>query len=267
MGLYELIAISHTGGWWSTMLLYTSLTPADIDALIGTKFDIAVVVDVLRATTTLLFAARSGARRILPVAEIDDAFELAREISEEKILLCGERNGLRIKGFDIGNSPAEYSPDRVGGKTLIYASTNGSVLMSRVERIAGKTILASIRNISAAADFVGKLKPQRTLIACAGSEGRFSLEDVYCAGMLIDRLAHRLKITLADDTSLTARIIYGHFGDDVGEVFRASTHGRYLGDELGLWDDLAAASEIDADDIVLELINGVVTPVGRTRAT
>jgi len=237
------------------MLVHTSIIPDDIRHWSDNYFDIAVVIDVLRATTTLLFAFRAGAKRIIFTKSPDEAFSLAQNLIQHSPLLCGERNGEKVPGFDLGNSPDEYSDEIVGGRTLIYASTNGSVAMHLAERVAKNTILASIRNISAAAKFIAENEPKKILLICAGKEKRMSLEDTYCAGMLFDRITGIASEVPADDETSTAQMLYHHFGDDVGEVFSHSIHGKYLSEELALWDDLAAASEIDADDIVLKISN------------
>ncbi len=164
-----------------------------------------------------------------------------------------------MPGFHLGNSPSEYTPEAVGGKTLIYASTNGSVLMSEVERVARESVLVSLRNVGAAASLIAQRQPKRILIACAGKEGGASLEDIYAAGLLFERLSSLgVPVCPLDDGTRIALIVRRRFGDDVGELFAASVHGSYLGNELGLWDDLAAASAIDADEIVPIVKDGEV---------
>ena len=240
------------------MLVHTSIIPDDIRRWSDNYFDITVVIDVLRATTTLLFAIRAGAKRIVFTKSPDEAFSVARNLEADTPLLCGERNGKKVPGFDLGNSPCEYTDEIVGGKTLIYASTNGSVTMHLAERVARRTILASIRNISAVAKYIAGNNPKKLLLICAGKEKRMSLEDTYCAGMLFDKITGIASEVPADDETIAAQLLYHRFGDDVGEVFSHSIHGRYLSEELALWDDLAAASEIDADDIVPKIEDGEI---------
>jgi len=170
------------------MEVITSLVPYQVDDFPCQRFDVVAIIDVLRATTTLLFAVKAEAKRIIPVATVDEAFEIKYELTSENVLLCGERGGKIVPGFDLGNSPLEYTPERVKGKTLIYASTNGSVLMRRAESLSDKIFLVSLRNIMAAADRIVSAAPKRMLIACAGKEGMSSLEDTYAAGFLIDKL-------------------------------------------------------------------------------
>lgn len=240
------------------MIVHTSLVPDDILRWEDDYFDVAIVIDVLRATTTILFAISAGAKRIIPVRTVADAFLLAQNLAAEKPLLCGERNGKKLPGFHLGNSPSEYTPHIVQGHTIIYASTNGSVAMKLVEQVSRRTILASIRNLSAVVRFIMDMEPRNLLLACAGKEGRTSMEDAYCAGLLFERIASSCGAVPADDSTNIARLIYERFGDDVSQALRSSVHGRYLSEELGLWDDLTAASEIDADEIIPELKNGEI---------
>ncbi|MCD6123553.1 2-phosphosulfolactate phosphatase, partial [bacterium] len=153
------------------MEVITSLVPYQVGDFPCQRFDVVAIIDVLRATTTLLFAVKAEAKRIIPVATVDEAFEIKYELTSENVLLCGERGGKIVPGFDLGNSPLEYTPERVKGKTLIYASTNGSVLMRRAESLSDKIFLVSLRNIMAAADRIVSAAPKRMLIACAGKEG------------------------------------------------------------------------------------------------
>ena len=240
------------------MEVITSLVPYQVGDFPCQRFDVVAIIDVLRATTTLLFAVKAEAKRIIPVATVDEAFEIKYELTSENVLLCGERGGKIVPGFDLGNSPLEYTPEKVKGKTLIYASTNGSVLMRRAESLSDKIFLVSLRNITAAADRIISTAPKRMLIACAGKEGMSSLEDTYAAGFLIDKLRSMTDVELVEDGGNIAHTIFKYFGLDAMRVFESSVHGRYLRDELGLEKDLELAAEIDADNIVPMLVSGEV---------
>ncbi len=245
------------------MIVNTALVPEDIRLWDEKYFDLAVVIDVLRATTTLLFAAKAGAKKIIPASTVERAFELKQELHKEDLLLCGERNGLKIPGFDLGNSPLEYTPDTVDGKIIIYASTNGSVMIERVSRAAKRLILASLRNVSSVVDFVVLQNPEKLLLACSGIKGGMSLEDAYAAGRFFHILRKKTDATSADDGTHAATLIYEYYGDEVDYVFEASIHGRYLGKTLGLKHDLEIAAQCDIDTIVLEYKDGFISPVVR----
>lgn len=223
----------------------------------GTRefFDLAVVVDVLRATTTLLFAVCSGAREIIPAVSVAHARRLKSALENKSPLLCGERNGRRIPGFDLGNSPLEYSPEMVRGRVLIYASTNGSVAMNFAQTIAKVVVLASLRNLSAVVRYIRKTKPESLVVVCSGRDGLPSLEDTYCAGLLLSRLG---KTEFLNDECYFAVGLPRFFGENTLSVMENSYHGRYLSETLGFVEDIKLASQLDVDDIVPFIEDGRV---------
>jgi len=182
----------------------------------------AVVVDVLRATTTLTHALANGATRVVPAATVEDA-RAARDRTPGA-LLCGEREGRRIEGFDLGNSPDEYPPATVTGRTLVFASTNGSRAMLEA-RTARRVLLGAFVNLSAVVDAVRG--DAGVTVVCAGKLGRFCLEDAACAGMLCARLAEAGATLTGPAATLAARIAPRDAGG-VRALVRGSDHGRYL---------------------------------------
>lgn len=153
---------------------------------------VAVVIDVLRATTTIIYALAAGAREVFPCLEIEDAWRLAATLPREQRLLGGERSGVKIEGFDLGNSPAEFTPATVGGKTLIFTTTNGTRAMLHCGQ-AAELILAAFVNLAAVCQ---RLQPAiadqagHVHILCSGTAGTITREDVLLAGAIVDRLAH-----------------------------------------------------------------------------
>lgn len=142
-----------------------------------------VVIDVLRATTTIITALQNGASKIIPCVEIEDA-QKARMVLQRG-LLGGERKGLKIEGFDLGNSPLEYSPQVVAGQTIFMATTNGTPAM-KVCREAKSVLIGGFINAQA---IVNRLKDERLVtFLCAGTDGRITGEDVLFAGCAIERL-------------------------------------------------------------------------------
>lgn len=172
----------------------------------------AVIVDVLRATTTLTVALSHGARGVIPTATPDEALALRR--SRRDTLACGERAGRIVPGFDLGNSPFEYTDERVRGRTLAFASTNGSLAMLAA-RGARRRVLAAFVNAAAVVESVRR--ERQVVIVCAGKLGSFSLEDAACAGLLLARLeshggvpdgaAARLARTLAPSGAAEVRAL------------------------------------------------------------
>ncbi len=202
----------------------------------------AVVIDVLRATSTIVTAIQSGAHRVIPVETPEDARLAAEETGADGAVLGGERGGLKIEGFDFGNSPYEYTPRSVGGKTVIMTTTNGTQAFAAA-READVTFAAALLNIGSVADAL--LHEGRDVaIICAGTEGRVSLDDLYCAGALIERI-----ITPGTDGMLNdgARLAVHWYGSNTGtgfDVLASCAHGRRLA-ELGFHRDLEYCSRVD----------------------
>jgi 2-phosphosulfolactate phosphatase len=145
----------------------------------------AVVIDVLRATTTIVYALEAGAKEVLPCLEIEEAKALAEKLSRDKVLLGGERGGRRIPDFDLGNSPEEYLSFDIDGKTLIFTTTNGTRAIGAA-REAKQVFLAAFVNASAVIQrLIGR---EEVHIFCAGTDGEFSEDDVMLAGLIVERL-------------------------------------------------------------------------------
>ncbi len=163
----------------------------------------AVVIDVLRATTTTAYALAAGAREVIPCLEISDALALAEQFPADKIVLGGERQGVAIAGFQLGNSPEEYSPDQVGGKTVLLTTTNGTRAMIHA-RQADEVLVAAFVN---AAAIVAKLLDRENIhILCAGTDRHISEDDVFLAGMLVDRLQRQAGMVYQQNAqAITAR--------------------------------------------------------------
>ena len=146
---------------------------------------VAVVIDVLRATTVFTYAVHSGIREIIPVLDVSTARQLKEKYPPEKVLLGGERQGLPIQGFDLGNSPQHYTPEKVAGKTLIFTTTNGTEAMCAAKS-ARSIFIASFLN---AAAVVEHLQNENNIaIICAGTDGVETEEDLLLAGCLTSRL-------------------------------------------------------------------------------
>jgi len=198
------------------------LTPPRSSAGRPRADECAVVVDVLRATTTLTVALGHGASRVLAAATPEEAAAL--RTAHPEALLCGERGGLKIEGFDLGNSPFEYPVTAVTGRTLVFASTNGSQALL-ASRAAARRLLGAFVNLSA---LVERLTQERAVvIVCAGSSGRFAIEDVGCAGLVCERLVER-GATLEGPESTLARALAPRDAREVRALVQGSSHGRDL---------------------------------------
>ena len=179
------------------MKIETILTPAELPALAqrDLRATACVVFDVLRATSTFVTALHHGATAIIPVSEIAEALEIKKsEVKSQKpevILLGGERHGVRISAngidFDLGNSPREYTPERVLGKTIVSTTTNGTRALRACAK-APTVLAASFLNLTATADFLRRNSHETILLICAGTGENPADEDIIAAGALADAL-------------------------------------------------------------------------------
>jgi len=165
-------------------------TLVEPDALRGGT---VVVIDVLRATTTIAAAIAASARAVIPCGDVEEARQIAAKFAESQVLLGGERGGLLIPGFDLGNSPCDYTPERVGGKTIVFTTTNGTQAMLRC-REAARVLTAGFVNVSAVARAVQDVaraadESECIHLLCAGTRGQITGEDVLLAGCLADRIS------------------------------------------------------------------------------
>jgi 2-phosphosulfolactate phosphatase len=206
-----------------------------------------VVLDVLRASSTITVALNNGAREVIPVASIESAVKISGSLFGEVTLRGGERNGKTIEGFNLGNSPLEYSEAAVKGKSIIYCTTNGSVAMAK-SRYARALIIGSFLNLTTVVDFI-KEENKDFLFLCAGrinTLGFFSLEDAVCAGMMIQKLMkiESLELNLSDSAK-AAHALYKSFGRSILKMLKTSEHGKFL-IEIGFTDDLKICAAVDS---------------------
>ena len=203
-----------------------------------------VVIDVFRASTSITAALYAGATAIHVAGSMDEAEGLKRQLGDRAVL-AGERKGLKIPGYDLGNSPREMTPDTVGGRTVIFNSTNGTKLLRRLagfEHVAVGSLVSLSATLSYATQF--NVHP---IICCAGREGTFSAEDTLAAGLLISKL--RPSDGDLDDAATFARRLVESSGEKWRDWAKSSFHGRYLA-SIGLADDLDYCLTVDRFDFV-----------------
>jgi 2-phosphosulfolactate phosphatase len=197
----------------------------------------AVVIDVLRATTTLAVARVNGAARVVPFATPAEALRFRSRTPDA--LACGEREGRIVEGFDLGNSPAEFTRERVNGRVLAFASTNGSRALLAAARCRRRVL----GNFIALTATVESVKEEADVwLVCAGKLGRFALEDASCAGTIAARLAAG-GATLANDDARLAATLARDDADAIRAVVTGCDHGRWL---ASLGDAFAADVEFCA---------------------
>ena len=213
-----------------------------------------VVIDVLRATSSMVEALVNGAQGVYPASSTEEAIKLASSLGREDTILCGEARGLRIEGFDLGNSPREFSAERVVGKRLVMSTTNGTGAFFLVGD-AVRVLACGFMNLSAVAAAV--MEAESIVVVCAGMGGLFFLDDAVCAGALVQRIrtAAGSDVELNDaamgavEMALTFRI-NAHF-------LASTSAGRHL-IEIGFREDLDVCAEIDRHSVVPEMDDWVI---------
>jgi 2-phosphosulfolactate phosphatase len=225
---------------------------------------VCVVFDILRATTSMVTALGNGAGKIIPVLEIEDAVRLRRECSEA--VLAGERQGLRILAaqsggvdFDLGNSPREFTPEAVRGKTLVMTTTNGTRALRACE--GARSILASaFLNLRATARWIQRNPAGRLLLVCAGTFEEAAYEDTLAACALCDELDQRGLLTETADSAEIARQIYRAAGPALEEAMRFSRNARRLRAIPELREDVSFSLRRDTLEFAAGMRDGAVGP-------
>jgi 2-phosphosulfolactate phosphatase len=195
-----------------------------------------VVFDILRATTTMLTALANGVSEIVPVGEIPEALALRKK--DPDILLAGERGGLRITSqqtggpdFDFGNSPREFTPEKVRGRRIAITTTNGTRAL-RACAHAAEVHIGSFRNLSALAKCVAASPQPNLLIVCAGTVDESSLEDTLAAGALCDEFSSNPQSAIRhprlQDSAEIALATYLHHKPNLIAAVSSARNGRKL---------------------------------------
>ena len=187
----------------------------------------AVIIDVLRATTTIVAALRNGARSVIPVAEVEEAVELSRNFATEDRVLAGERMCIQIDGFDLSNSPLEFTEERVRDKTVFLTTTNGTRAIQGTQ--ASQVLIGSLVNASATGRYLAEQERDAVLI-CAGTLGHFSMEDHLAAGAILHAVREADPSVETDDFSLASLILYRQCATEkkMHEVLAQTQHYQRL---------------------------------------
>jgi 2-phosphosulfolactate phosphatase len=224
----------------------------------------AVVIDVLRATTTIITALYNGARNVIPVAEVEEAAMITRNYPIRERLLAGEREAVLIDGFDLSNSPVEFTADKVRDKVIIMTTTNGTGAIQATE--AAQVLVSGFVNAAATGRYAAAQGRDVALI-CAGTLGRFSLEDHLAAGAVIKAVREAGVTVEMDDLSLASLCLYmsHRTGETMHELLAHTKHYQRL-DELGFAADLDHCLMQDSMPVVAECSDGSVSWIKETTA-
>ncbi len=236
------------------MRIDTYFTTAEVDPQ-ALATSVVVVIDVIRATTTMTEALANGARAIYPTASTEDAVRLAQSFGREDTLLCGERKGVKIEGFDLGNSPREFTAEAVRGKRLVMSTTNGTrALVAGAE--GERLVVCAFTNLGAVAGALAG--SEAVAILCAGKEDEFSIEDALCAGALISRIHDAAgESPRLNDASRAALVLAESLQPD--RAVLADTAAAGVLSEIGLSDDLEICADVDRHGIVPEMTDQAIT--------
>ncbi len=221
-------------------------TPGELE-----KWDLAgrvvVVIDALRATSTIIAAFENGCAAFIPVLTVEEARSRAAGCAGSDICLGGERGGRMVEGFQFGNSPRDYPADKVFGKTVVMTTTNGTRALLAARRAAKVLIGAFLNRTALAKRLIEEQKD--VLIACAGEKDRFCLEDALCAGAIIDSLEKaEAPLTLSDSALAAKRLFHWAEGSLVQNLLECEW-GSYL-ESIGFGPDVEICARLDSSSLV-----------------
>jgi len=232
------------------MKLDVALLPNDAKG-INLCETVCIVLDIFRATTSITTAMANGCRAIIPVLSVEDARLAAEKV--ENALFAGERQSIRIDGFDFGNSPFEFSQEKVKDKTIIMTTTNGTVAIHATST-AHRTLIGSFLNARAVCK-QAKQYGKDVLIVCAGTDGFFSLEDALCAGFMVQLL--QSEGDMLTDAAYGASLMYTNAQGNLVETAAKSRNGKRLCD-LNRMDDIENCFRVDALQVVPQYVEGKI---------
>ena len=232
------------------------LLPADWSTANLGEATLAVVIDTLRFTSTACVALQAGAASICVAAEVEAARRWARDLGNGT-LMCGERHCHRIEGFQLGNSPFEYTPEVVAERTLVFSTTNGTRAVAAAAG-AQQVVLASLMNRAAIVNWICASHFQRVWLVCAGTDGQIAAEDVLTAGAIVCGCqARSASSVLANDSAVIALKLFESQRDEFGcisdkaisQLLTDAAGGQNL-IQSGYGPDIAAVAQLDSMDIV-----------------
>lgn len=231
--------------------LHTSLSPALLH-LYDLSDSIVVIIDVLRATSTIATALYNGASSVIPVDSVAECIAIGNQLGG---ITAGERDGKVAEGLTYGNSPFEYPRDFIENKTLVLTTTNGTKLLHMaLNNGAPAIVTGSFPNLSAVADFLLAQK-RNVVLGCAAWKDRFNLEDTLFAGAVIDRVKSAFQINC--DSSQMAESLYGEAKADLFNFMKEKNASHYLRlSGYGLEKDIRYCLEADGANVLPVYKNG-----------
>jgi 2-phosphosulfolactate phosphatase len=214
--------------------------------------DCAIALDILRATTTIATALHAGAEAVQAFSDMEQLMQVSEEWPADKRLRAGERGGAMVAGCDLGNSPLDCTPERVGGRRLFISTTNGTRALQRIQD-APVVLAAAFVNRQAVVEYLIAQQPETVWLVGSGWEGSFSLEDTACAGAIAYNLLKQLNYPLdelaGNDELLGAIALYAQWKDQLLAMFHHASHGKRLL-RLNCQEDLKYCAQTDVLDVL-----------------
>ncbi len=217
-----------------------------------------VMIDVLRASSTMVTALHNGAKGVIAVGDMDDASKISRNLDSKSFLLSGEKDGIKIDGYDLTNSPLEHTEEAVANKTVILNTTNGTKAIKRSGH-AEKIIIGSFLNLSAIVDHLREIDKEIVLV-CAGWRGRLSFEDLLCAGNIIYELCSGELPKSARDGTKVAFGLYDKFADDIENSIKSSNYAVRL-DGIVSEEDISYCCQRSILQVLPVLNKGIISDI------
>jgi 2-phosphosulfolactate phosphatase len=234
-------------------------TPADFTAVKDQSLDdtLCVVFDVFRATSSMVTALANGAEAIIPVSDIPEALEIKRR--SPAVLLAGERDGVRIRAaltngtdFDLGNSPREFTQEKIAGRTIAMTTTNGTRALRSCAH-AKTVLIGSFLNLRATATYISRAAAGNLLVICSGTYEQMAYEDVLGAGALCDLLWESVDQSAVSDSAKMARKLYSEAKDNLLAAASQSRNGLRLTSNPELRDDVPFCLQCDLFNFVADM--------------
>ena len=235
------------------MKINVLLSPHNADELYFTGKN-TIVIDVLRASTVIVNALNNNAKEVIPVDSVDFALKVSGGAFSGQTLLGGERNTKMIDGFNLGNSPEDYTEKIVSGKTVILYTTNGSKAIVKA-KYSENLIVCCFNNLKAITDYIVGLN-QDFEILCSGASGKFCIEDTVCAGKIIELVEKKIKDVKLSDSASASLILNKSFSS-VLNMLKECEHGKKLINN-GFEKDIEFCSKMNTVDIIPFYNSGIL---------
>jgi 2-phosphosulfolactate phosphatase len=218
----------------------------------GKTPDCAIVVDVLRATSTIATVLASGGEAVQVFSDLEQLIAVSEKWPPEKRLRAGERGGAKVAGFELGNSPLDCTREVVEGRRLFISTTNGTRALQRIEH-SPSVLAAALINRAAVVQYLLDKQPETVWIVGSGWEGSFSLEDTVCAGAIAHSLVEKSQFSqdelAGNDEVISAIALYSHWQNDLLGLFHQASHGKRLL-RLESHEDLKYCAQTDILDVL-----------------